>query len=330
MEKNNEELLEEIPEEVEITESETAEPISGIQEFEITDEQAGTRIDKLVSSLFNLSRARVADLIADGKITANQKAVKASYKPEAGDQIIVDIPEPEPMEIKAEEIPLDVIYEDEDVIVVNKPSGMVVHPSPGHTSGTLVNALLAHCDHLSGINGVMRPGIVHRIDKDTSGLLVVAKNDMAHQKLSEQLSDKTCNRQYLAIVHHPFSHKQGTINAPIGRDPKDRQKMAVTDKNSKEAVTHFEVLENFKDHALVLCKLETGRTHQIRVHMSYIDHPIAGDPKYGYKKTLPGNGQYLHAALLEFVHPRTGEKMSFEAVPEVEFSEMVETLRNES
>ena len=222
---------------------------------------------------------------------------------------------------------LDILYEDDDLLVVNKPKGMVVHPAPGHYSGTLVNALLYHCKDLSGINGVMRPGIVHRIDKDTSGLLVVAKNDVAHESLSQQLQDKTCHREYVAIVHNPFTHEHGTIHAPIGRDEKDRQKMAVTANNSKDAITHFTVLENFKKFAYIKCQLETGRTHQIRVHMQYIEHPIAGDPKYGPRKTIQANGQLLHACALEFVHPTTKEKMRFEIGLEPTFKRVLNELR---
>ena len=217
--------------------------------------------------------------------------------------------------------------EDHDIIVINKPKGMVVHPAPGHYSGTLVNALLYHCKDLSGINGVMRPGIVHRIDKDTSGLLVVAKNDVAHEALSQQLQDKTCHREYVAIVHKPFTHEHGTIHAPIGRDEKDRQKMAVTANNSKDAITHFTVLENFKKFAYIKCQLETGRTHQIRVHMQYIEHPIAGDPKYGPRKTIQANGQLLHACALEFIHPTTHEKMRFEIGLEPTFEKVLNELR---
>jgi 23S rRNA pseudouridine1911/1915/1917 synthase len=221
---------------------------------------------------------------------------------------------------------LEIYYEDADVLVVNKPRGMVVHPAPGHTSGTLVNGLMHHCTDLSGINGVMRPGIVHRIDKDTSGLLMVAKNDMAHESLVNQLVAKTVTRRYKAIVHGVIPHDKGTIDAPIARDKKERQSMTV-DENGKHAVTHFQVLERFKDFTLVECRLETGRTHQIRVHMKYIGYPLAGDPKYGPKKTLDMNGQALHAGILGFDHPRTGEYIQFEApIPEV-FEETLNILR---
>lgn len=244
-------------------------------------------------------------------------------------KVEVDLPPVKTLEILPEEMDLDIVYEDDDVIVVNKPKGMVVHPAPGHPDHTLVNGLLAHCKTLSGINGVARLGIVHRIDKDTSGLIVAAKNDKAHQALAEQLADKTCSRTYRAIVHHPFSHIIGTINAPIGRDEKDRQKMGVTAKNSKPAVTHFAVLENFKDYAYLECRLETGRTHQIRVHMAYIGHPIAGDPKYGPRKTIEAGGQLLHAIALEFNHPTTGERMHFEAPLDPKFQEVLDELERE-
>ncbi|MFC7392484.1 RluA family pseudouridine synthase [Scopulibacillus cellulosilyticus] len=282
-------------------------------EILITDD-CGVRLDKWVHIQFpELSRTRIQEMIKDQFITVNNKAVKANYKTNSGDRIQVEISDPEPLNVEAENIPLDIIYEDQDVLVVNKPRGMVVHPAPGHYTGTLVNGLLYHCNDLSGINGVLRPGIVHRIDKDTSGLLVVAKNDKSHQSLAEQLKAKTTHRIYLAIVHGVLPHNEGTIDAPIGRDEKDRKKMAVTSKNSKEAVTHFYVEERFNKYTFVKCRLETGRTHQIRVHMAYIGHPVAGDPKYGPRKTLSINGQALHAAELGFNHPSTGERMTFTA-----------------
>lgn len=219
-------------------------------------------------------------------------------------------------------------YEDHDVIVVNKPRGMVVHPAPGHLSGTLVNGILAHCKDLSGINGVMRPGIVHRIDKDTSGLLMIAKNDVAHESLVEQLVNKTVTRKYQAIVHGIIPHDYGTIEAPIGRDKNDRQKMAVVD-NGKHAVTHFRVIERYKDYTHVECVLETGRTHQIRVHMKYIGYPLAGDPKYGPRKTLENDGQVLHAGILGFIHPRTKEYLEFEAPLPDDFKQILELLKHE-
>ena len=295
--------------------------------FSIDSSIAKTRLDKALCSLLDISRKRAADLIDQERVTINGKLPKASAKLQEGDTLVVDMPPVESMEVLPEKMDLDIVYEDGDIIVINKPKGMVVHPAPGHYSHTLVNGLLAHCQDLSGINGVMRPGIVHRIDKDTSGLIVAAKNDLAHESLAKQMAEKTAKRTYLAIVHHPFSHTIGTINAPIGRDEKDRQKMGVTAKNSKPAVTHFTVLENFKDYAYIECKLETGRTHQIRVHMAYIKHPIAGDPKYGPRKTLEANGQLLHAYKLELLHPRTGEKMEFEAPLDPTFANILEELR---
>lgn len=284
------------------------------QDFTVTEIQNGERLDKLMNDeLEDQSRTLIQKLIKDGAIKVNDKGVKPNYRLQNGDHVSWFIPEVEEPDILPEAIPLNILYEDADVIVVNKPRGMVVHPAPGHYTGTLVNALMAHCQDLSGINGVMRPGIVHRIDKDTSGVLVAAKNDLAHQSLADQLKAKTTQRVYLAIVHGNPQHDKMTIDAPIGRDEKDRKKMAVNLKNGKDAVTHVQVLEHFSRFALVSCQLETGRTHQIRVHMAYIDHPIAGDPKYGPKKTLPIEGQALHASELGFNHPRTGESMHFQA-----------------
>ncbi|PWA13430.1 RluA family pseudouridine synthase [Pueribacillus theae] len=296
--------------------------------FTIDEQQSGQRIDKLLSGLMtDVSRSRVQELIDDEHVMVNGELVKASYKCQASDNIQVVVPEPEPLEVRPETMDLDIIYEDADVLVVNKPRGMVVHPAPGHMSGTLVNGLLAHCNDLSGINGVIRPGIVHRIDKDTSGLLMVAKNDQAHDSLVQQLKAKTTVRKYKAIVHGSFEHNQGTIDAPIGRDENDRKKMAVTDKG-REAITHFRVLERFDHFTFVECQLVTGRTHQIRVHMKYIDHPVAGDPKYGPRKTLPINGQALHAEVLGFKHPRSGEKLIFsEPVPD-DMETLLHGLRN--
>jgi 23S rRNA pseudouridine1911/1915/1917 synthase len=298
---------------------------------EISMEDEGTRIDKIVSMIEeSWSRTQVQQWIKDDLVTVNGKPVKTNYKCQAGDQLTISVPEPEPLDVQAEEMDLDIYYEDEDVLVVNKPRGMVVHPAPGHLTGTLVNGLVAHCKDLSGINGVLRPGIVHRIDKDTSGLLMVAKNDIAHVSLVDQLVKKTVTRKYKAIVHGAIPHEKGTIEAPIGRDKQDRQKMAVTNEGSKDAVTHFHVLERFKDFTFIECQLETGRTHQIRVHMDYIGYPLAGDPKYGPRKTLDINGQALHAGILGFVHPRKQEYMEFEApLPQV-FTELQEQLRKTS
>ncbi|RAK23293.1 23S rRNA pseudouridine1911/1915/1917 synthase [Anoxybacillus vitaminiphilus] len=298
-------------------------------QFTIEEEQDKERIDKVISSLNEeWSRSQVQQWMKDGLVTVNGRAVKANYKCSAGDAVVIELPEPEPLDVEPEEMDLDIYYEDADVIVVNKPRGMVVHPAPGHMRGTLVNGLLAHCKDLSGINGVLRPGIVHRIDKDTSGLLMVAKNDFAHESLVNQLVNKTVTRKYKAIVHGVIPHDYGTIDAPIGRDKHDRQSMTVTEENGKEAVTHFRVLERFDKFTFIECQLETGRTHQIRVHMKYIGYPLAGDPKYGPKKTLPIDGQALHAGILGFTHPRTGEYLQFEAPLPEEFQRVLDMLRN--
>ncbi|EJQ48589.1 Pseudouridine synthase [Bacillus mycoides] len=301
--------------------------MSEVVQVTVAEEQKSERIDKFVAEINSeWSRSQVQQWIKDDVVTVNGKSVKGNYKVKENDEITVTIPEPEELDIQPEDMNLEVYYEDADVLVVNKPRGMVVHPAPGHTKGTLVNGLMHHCTDLSGINGVMRPGIVHRIDKDTSGLLMVAKNDMAHESLVNQLVAKTVTRRYKAIVHGVIPHDKGTIDAPIGRDKKERQSMTV-DENGKNAVTHFQVLERFKNFTLVECRLETGRTHQIRVHMKYIGYPLAGDPKYGPKKTLDMNGQALHAGILGFDHPRTGEYIEFEApIPEV-FEEALNILR---
>ena len=295
--------------------------------YNVDETNKGVRIDKFISTVNEeMSRTQVQQLIKEDHVKVNGQPVKTNYKCQEGDEVAVSIPEPVELNIEAEEMDLDIYYEDEDVLVVNKPKGMVVHPAPGHTSGTLVNGLMAHCKDLSGINGVMRPGIVHRIDKDTSGLLMVAKNDMAHESLVDQLVEKSVTRKYTAIVHGVIQHSHGTIDAPIGRDKKDRQSQAVTP-DGKNAVTHFEVLERFNDFTLVECQLETGRTHQIRVHMKYIGYPLAGDPKYGPKKTLELGGQALHAGVLGFIHPRTKEYMEFNAPLPAYFEELIEHLR---
>lgn len=301
--------------------------MSEVVQVTVAEEQKSERIDKFVAEINSeWSRSQVQQWIKDDIVTVNGKSVKVNYKVKENDEITVTIPDPEELDIQAEDMSLEIYYEDADVLVVNKPRGMVVHPAPGHTSGTLVNGLMHHCTDLSGINGVMRPGIVHRIDKDTSGLLMVAKNDVAHESLVNQLVAKTVTRRYKAIVHGVIPHDKGTIDAPIGRDKKERQSMTV-DENGKNAVTHFQVLERFKDFTLVECRLETGRTHQIRVHMKYIGYPLAGDPKYGPKKTLDMNGQALHAGILGFDHPRTGEYIQFEApIPEV-FEDALNILR---
>lgn len=296
-------------------------------EYLVLETQNGMRIDKLLTELLpDFSRSRVQQLIEEGYITINDLETKSNYKAKTGDMISAEWPEDEELEVEAEEMDLNILYEDSDIVVVNKPKGMVVHPGAGNTHHTLVNGLLAHCKDLSGINGVLRPGIVHRIDKDTSGCLVVAKNDLAHQVLSEQLSSKTMKRTYLALVHGVLNHNVGTIEAPIGRDKNDRQKMTVTSINSRPAITHFTVVKRFEKMTLVECKLETGRTHQIRVHFQYIGYPIVGDPKYSIRSTLETQGQCLHAYKIEFEHPRTKEMMQISAeMPDV-FKKVLEEL----
>ena len=289
-------------------------------------EQSG-RIDKVLSQeLADYSRSQIQQWLKDERVMVNGTTVKANYKVKAGDQVTIAVPEPTVLELTPENIPLEIVYEDEDVAVVNKPQGMVVHPSAGHPNGTLVNALLFHMQNLSSINDVIRPGIVHRIDKDTSGLLMIAKNDFAHESLAKQLKGKTSLRKYVALVHGVIPHEKGVIDAPIGRSKTDRKMQAVIEEG-KPAVTHFQVLERFADFTLVELQLETGRTHQIRVHMKYIGYPLAGDPVYGPKKTLPGKGQFLHAQVLGFEHPHTGEFLTFTApLPEV-FQKTLEKLR---
>ncbi|MER1984688.1 MAG: RluA family pseudouridine synthase [Solibacillus sp.] len=290
-------------------------------------EQAGERIDKALAGIqTEWSRSQVGNWLDAGHILVNDESVKAKYKVKAGDVITVDVPAVEDLEIIPEALDLEIVYEDADVLVVNKPRGMVVHPAPGHASGTLVNGLMHHCKDLSGINGVARPGIVHRIDKDTSGLLMVAKNDHAHTSLVNQLVEKTVTRKYTALVHGHIAHDKGTIDAPIGRDQKDRQKQAVVD-NGKHAVTHFQVIERFGHFTLVECRLETGRTHQIRVHMNYIGYPLAGDPKYGPKKTIDFDGQVLHAGVLGFVHPVSGEYLEFSSPLPADFEAVLAEMR---
>ncbi len=284
--------------------------------WKVEDHQAGERVDKHIAEVMadpSVSRSQAQEWIRIGAVSVNGHQVKANTKLSTGDSISVTLPEPEPLEAQPENIPLDVVYEDGDVIVINKPRGMVVHPAVGHPSGTVVNALLYHCKDLSGINGVVRPGIVHRIDKDTSGLLMVAKNDLAHASLAEQLKEHSVNRRYSALVYGVMQHDKGTVDAPIGRANHDRKLYVVTDKNSKQSVTHFAVLERFEEYTLLELKLETGRTHQIRVHMKYIGFPLVGDPVYGGKsgRTLGMKGQALHAGVLGFNHPRTGEYLEF-------------------
>ena len=279
----------------------------------------GVRLDAFISSELDISRSLAAELIDGGKVTVNGKPAKKSNKVMTGNEVSVELPELSEPEALPEDIPLDIVYEDDDLLVVNKPKGMVVHPAPGNPDGTLVNALLYHCrGSLSGINGVMRPGIVHRIDKDTSGLLIVAKNDAAHRSLAEQIKEHSFTREYRAVVYGNLKQDSGTVNAPIGRDPKNRQRMAIVYVNSKPAVTHYEVLQRFEGFTYIKCRLETGRTHQIRVHMASLGHPIAGDPVYGPKKVITKlQGQCLHAGLIGFIHPKTKEYLEFTSeVPE--------------
>lgn len=298
-------------------------------EIIIKEENANLRLDKALANQTELSRSLLTELIRTDEVKVNGESRKAKYKVQTGDVVKFEVPETEVLDILAENIPLEIVYEDADVAVINKPQGMVVHPSAGHATGTLVNALMYHIKDLSTINGVIRPGIVHRIDKDTSGLLMIAKNDKAHESLAAQLKAKSSKRRYLAIVHGLLPNDKGTIEAPIARNPKDRKKQAVV-AGGKPAVTHFEVLERFDTTTLVALELETGRTHQIRVHMAYIGHPVAGDPLYGPSRTLtPNAGQFLHAETLGFEHPRTGKWLDFSVeVPEI-FQQQLEKLRKQ-
>lgn len=298
-------------------------------EFKIeTENEIGVRIDKLLPDLNpDWSRNQIQDWIKLGLVEVNGKVIKANYKTKLNDVIVATEKVIEEVDIVAEDLGIEVYYEDKDVAVVYKPKGMVVHPAPGHYTGTLVNGLMYVIKDLSGINGEIRPGIVHRIDKDTSGLLMIAKNDIAHRGLVEQLVDKTVTREYTALVHGNIPHEFGTIEAPIGRNPKERQEMAIVD-DGKEAVTHFNVIEKFEKYTLVKCQLETGRTHQIRVHMKHIGFPLVGDPKYGAKKTMNIGGQALHAGLLGFEHPVTGEYIEKEAPLPEYFETLLEKLRN--
>lgn len=297
--------------------------------FRVEADQAGERLDRFLAGVLkDLSRSRIQELIKEGQVTVNGQAVKPNYKIKENDSLKVIIPAAQPLEVLPEDIALDILYEDQDLIVINKPQGMVVHPAAGHYSGTLVNALLHHCRDLSGINGVLRPGIVHRLDKDTSGVLVAAKNDYAHQHLAQQIKEHSVKRIYLALLHGRIKEEAGVIEAPIGRDPRERKRMAVVDKNGKEAVTAYTVLERFQDYTFVKLQLKTGRTHQIRVHMAYLGFPVVGDPKYGPRKPHFGlKGQALHAQTLGFVHPRTGEYMEFSAPLPEYFQEILEKLR---
>ena len=300
------------------------------QEFVVVLEEAGVRIDRYLSDRCqDISRSYLQKLLKEQSVLVNEKPVKSNYKVNRDDRITLSLPEIVEPEILAEEIPLDIIYEDKDIILINKPKGMVVHPAAGHYSGTLVNGLMYHCrKDLSGINGVMRPGIVHRIDMDTTGVLIVCKNDMAHNSISEQLKEHSITRKYAAIVHGNLKEDHGTVNAPIGRHPLDRKKMSINEKNGREAVTHYRVLERFQQFTYIECQLETGRTHQIRVHMASINHPLLGDSVYGPAKCpFRLTGQTLHAGILGFVHPRTGEYMEFTAPLPDYFEELLGKLR---
>lgn len=296
--------------------------------YVISEKFEKQRVDKVAAELEGITRSYAQTLIDEGAVLLNGSVTKSNVKVKENDLLSFEYEDEIPLEVEPQDIPLDIRYEDQDVIVINKPKGMIVHPTGMNQKDTLVNALLYHCKDLSGINGVMRPGIVHRIDKDTTGLLIVAKNDQAHLSLSEQLKDKTVSRKYYALIHGVLEHDYGTIDAPIGRDPNDRQKMCVTAKNSKKAVTHFKVMERFKNYTLVECSLETGRTHQIRVHMQYIKHPVVGDPKYSYRKTMNCNGQLLHAHELEFIHPRSNQKVVVKAPLPDDFEKILQDLRS--
>ncbi len=299
--------------------------------IDVPQEYEGERIDKFLSVLLkDSSRNSIQKLIEDGKVLANGNAVNKKYKVKIDDEIVLLPSELKPLDAEPENIPLDIVYEDDDLLVVNKPRGMVVHPAPGNYSGTLVNALLYHCkDSLSGINGILRPGIVHRIDKDTSGLLIVAKNDKAHLGLAEQIKEHSFTREYNAVIVGHLKENEGTVNAPIGRNPKDRKKMCVTMQNSKNAITHYSVIEDFDGYSYISLKLETGRTHQIRVHMAHLGHPVAGDTVYGNdKRSTFLNGQCLHAIKIGFVHPRTNEYLEFTSDLPDYFKDFLNKIKN--
>lgn len=297
--------------------------------FDTLESDAGKRLDVFVSeSIEGYSRSYIKKIIDSGMVKINGNAKKSNYKLKAGERVEVSIPKPVKLELKAENIHLDIIYEDDHILIVNKPQNMVVHPAHGNYDGTLVNALLNHCTNLSGINGVIRPGIVHRIDKDTSGIIMVAKTNEAHMSLSQQLKEHKITREYLALLEGRVKTESGTIDAPIGRNPRDRKKMDVVSKNGKNAVTHFKVLETYESNTLIEAKLETGRTHQIRVHMAYYGHPVVGDMVYGYKKQrFKLKGQLLHAKTLGFIHPNTNEYMEFHAPLPDYFEEVLSILR---
>lgn len=302
---------------------------AGLETVTAEAEDAGTRADVFLAAKLGVSRSNMQKLLEDGRVKRGEKIIKANYKVRAGEMFVVDIPEPEPIEAVPENIPLDIIYEDDDVVVLNKARGMVAHPAPGNYTGTLVNALLYHCSNLSGINSAIRPGIVHRLDKDTSGIMIVAKNDAAHISLSQQIQSKTAVRTYLAVVRGNIKTDSGTIETQIARDKTDRKKMSVVKEGGRDAITDYEVLERFGKYTLVRCKLRTGRTHQIRVHMEYLGYPLVGDPKYSPMKTPFGiKGQALHSHTLEFTHPRTGERMKFEAPLPEDMHKIITRLHN--
>ena len=300
-------------------------------DFIVEDVDAGKRLDSFLAekNTAKYTRSFIGKMIEENLVLYNGKPSKASTKMKAGDRIELFEKEPEPLAVKGEEIPLEIVYEDDDLMVINKPRGMVVHPAPGHTSGTLVNAVLSHAgESLSSINGVLRPGIVHRIDKDTSGLILVCKNDFSHNALAKQLEEHSITRRYHAICSGRLKEEQGTVSAPIGRDEKNRKQQAINYKHGKEAITHYRLLENLQNASLLECRLETGRTHQIRVHMKSIGHPLLGDPLYGPKKNLYAiKGQALHAMVLGFVHPRSGEYMEFSADYPEDFQKLLNKLR---
>lgn len=303
--------------------------MQNINYHRVESENAGERLDIfLAGENPELSRSHIQKLIAGGQVTVNGNLARASYRVKAGDEVMVNIHPPRELQVLPEDIPLDIYYEDEDVVVINKPRGMVVHPAEGNYSGTLVNALLYHCRDLSGVNGILRPGIVHRLDKETSGLIMAAKNDFAHLKLARQLKDRRVTRRYIALAHGNFKEDRSTIDAPIGRHPRERQRMAVVARGGRRAVTHYTVRERFGQYTLLELKLETGRTHQIRVHMAYLGHPLVGDLKYGPARPHFGlQGQFLHAAVLGFVHPKKREYLEFTSPLPVELQEVLHKLR---
>lgn len=294
----------------------------------ITENEAGMRADVALAQLLEITRSNMQKLLEEGRAVRGQKVIKSNYRVKAGEEILVNLPEPQPLDVQPEDIPLDIIYEDDDVVVVNKARGMVVHPAAGNYNGTLVNALLYHCKNLSGINGVIRPGIVHRLDKDTSGIMICAKNDSAHLSLSEQIQSKTAQRTYLAVVRGNVKNDSGIIETQIARDKNDRKKMAVVTEGGRQAITEYEVAERFGKYTVVKCRLKTGRTHQIRVHMEYLGYPLVGDPKYSPMKTpFAINGQALHSLTLSFTHPRTGERLTFAAPLPEDMKKILTRLR---